>query len=110
MSRGHGADPRADPPPARKVVGPAGTIEEALNLLDDQPIDRALLDASTWAAGRSPRWPAPWPPPHPVRLSDRLPGARRRRRPGAAQARRPQRPAGRPGAGNASGRAIGNLA
>ena len=29
-----------------KVVGPAGTIEEALNLLDDQPIDRALLDVN----------------------------------------------------------------
>jgi PAS domain S-box-containing protein len=30
-----------------KVVGPAGTIEEALDLLDDgQPIDRALLDVN----------------------------------------------------------------
>lgn len=30
-----------------KVVGPAGTIEEALGLLDDgQPIDRALLDVN----------------------------------------------------------------
>ncbi len=29
-----------------KVVGPVGTIEEALNLLDDQPIDRALLDVN----------------------------------------------------------------
>jgi len=29
-----------------KVVGPAGTIEEALVLLDDQPIDRALLDVN----------------------------------------------------------------
>lgn len=29
-----------------KVVGPAGTIEEALHLLDDQPIDRALLDVN----------------------------------------------------------------
>ncbi|MBO9543708.1 MAG: PAS domain-containing protein [Caulobacter sp.] len=29
-----------------KVVGPVGTIEEALHLLDDQPIDRALLDVN----------------------------------------------------------------
>lgn len=29
-----------------KVVGPVGTIEEALLLLDDQPIDRALLDVN----------------------------------------------------------------
>lgn len=29
-----------------KVVGPVGTIEEALDLLDDQPIDRALLDVN----------------------------------------------------------------
>ncbi|MET3668023.1 PAS domain S-box-containing protein [Caulobacter sp. 1776] len=29
-----------------KVVGPAGTIEEALDLLDAQPIDRALLDVN----------------------------------------------------------------
>jgi len=29
-----------------KVVGPAGTIEEALDLLDGQPIDRALLDVN----------------------------------------------------------------
>jgi PAS domain S-box-containing protein len=29
-----------------KVVGPAGTIEEALALLDGQPIDRALLDVN----------------------------------------------------------------
>lgn len=29
-----------------KVVGPAGTIEEALGLLDDHPIDRALLDVN----------------------------------------------------------------
>jgi len=29
-----------------KVVGPAGTIEEALNLLNDQPVDRALLDVN----------------------------------------------------------------
>lgn len=29
-----------------QVVGPAGTIEEALNLLDNQPIDRALLDVN----------------------------------------------------------------
>lgn len=29
-----------------KVVGPAGTIEEALSLLADQPIDRALLDVN----------------------------------------------------------------
>lgn len=29
-----------------KVIGPAGTIEEALGLLADQPIDRALLDVN----------------------------------------------------------------
>lgn len=29
-----------------QVVGPVGTIEEALYLLDDQPIDRALLDVN----------------------------------------------------------------
>jgi two-component sensor histidine kinase len=29
-----------------KVVGPVGTIEEALILLDDQPIDRAVLDVN----------------------------------------------------------------
>jgi len=29
-----------------KVVGPVGTIEEAMVLLDDQPIDRALLDVN----------------------------------------------------------------
>ena len=29
-----------------QVVGPVGTIEGALNLLDDQPIDRALLDVN----------------------------------------------------------------
>ena len=29
-----------------KVVGPVGTIEEAMLLLDDQPIDRALLDVN----------------------------------------------------------------
>ena len=29
-----------------QVVGPAGTIEEALDLLEDQPIDRALLDVN----------------------------------------------------------------
>lgn len=34
-----------------KVVGPAGTIEEALDLLADQPIDRALLDVNL--GGRS---------------------------------------------------------
>ena len=28
------------------MVGPVGTIEEALSLLDDQPIDRALLDVN----------------------------------------------------------------